>query len=413
MAETIAGVSGPGGAVEKDVTLAIARRLKATIEGRLGMRVLLTHDDDNRLDADRRAAIANNNKADLFISLHANGSPRQATRGAIVFTLSLDRFGEEARRQSQAAREVLPVFGGGSRDFSLIEWELAQAAHLDGSNAFAGIVDQKLRTTAGMPAVTLERAPMRSLAGANMPAILIELGYLSNPEEEKLLTSAAFQNGIALALTESVVAFRDHLEQRPEAPADAMKKFSRTLALYAGIAVLLGGGLVVLLFFGPRWLATPPPQEAQEAAPAPADARKIRARLFYVNEQGTGLTSVEQEVIYGEAIAEQAKRIVEAQLAAPQQPLASAIPPDTKLRTVFVTLSRRHLCRSERRGAEESSGRRHKRDPHGIRGGCCADDELAGNHQRADPGGRPEVDTLAGHLDLRRPIEADAKLITD
>ncbi len=214
-----AGVRGPGGAVEKDVTLAIARRLKATIEGRLGMRVLLTHDDDNRLDADRRAALANNNKADLFISLHANGSPREATRGAIVFTLGLDRFGEEARRQSQAAREVLPVFGGGSRDFSLIEWELAQAAHLDGSNAFAGIVDQKLRTTAGMPAVTLERAPMRSLAGANMPAILIELGYLSNPEEEKLLTSAAFQNGIALALTESVVAFRDHLEQRPEAPA--------------------------------------------------------------------------------------------------------------------------------------------------------------------------------------------------
>ena len=214
-----AGVRGPGGAVEKDVTLAIARRLKAAIEGRLGMRVLLTHDDDNRVDADRRAAFANNNKADLFISLHANGSPQPATRGAIVFTLGLDRVGEEARRQSEAAREVLQVYGGGTRDFALIEWELAQAAHIDGSHAFAGIIDQKLRATAGMPEVALKRAPMRSLAGANMPAVLIELGYLSNPEEEKRLTSAGFQNGVAAALTESVVAYRDYLERRPEAPA--------------------------------------------------------------------------------------------------------------------------------------------------------------------------------------------------
>ena len=64
------------GRLEKDLTLAVARRVKGAIESRLGMRVLLTHEDDSRIDADGRAAIANNNKADLFISLHANGSPR-------------------------------------------------------------------------------------------------------------------------------------------------------------------------------------------------------------------------------------------------------------------------------------------------------------------------------------------------
>ena len=69
------GVKGPNGALEKQVTLAVARRAKGAIEGRLGMRVLLTQ-EDNRIGADGRAAIANNNKADLFISLHANGSPR-------------------------------------------------------------------------------------------------------------------------------------------------------------------------------------------------------------------------------------------------------------------------------------------------------------------------------------------------
>jgi N-acetylmuramoyl-L-alanine amidase len=212
------GVKGPGGALEKDVTLSVARRVKGTIEGRLGMRVLLTNESGGRVDADGRAAMANNNKADLFISLHANGSPRASMRGAIIYTLSLDRFGEDARRQSQADRVVLPVFGGRSREVALVEWELAQAAHLDGSNAFAGIVDQKLRTTGGLPAVALQRAPMRSLAGTNMPAILIELGYLTNAEEEQMLSSAPFQNGIAVALTEAIAAFRDHVEQGPQAP---------------------------------------------------------------------------------------------------------------------------------------------------------------------------------------------------
>ena len=70
-----------------------------------------------------------------------------------------------------------------------------------------------------MPSVALQRAPMRNLAGANMPAVLIEMGYLSNPEEEKLLRSNEFQNGIALALTEAVSAFRDHIEQSPQVPA--------------------------------------------------------------------------------------------------------------------------------------------------------------------------------------------------
>jgi N-acetylmuramoyl-L-alanine amidase len=210
------GVKGAGGALEKDVTLAVARRVKAAIESRLGMRVLLTHEEGNRVDADGRAAIANNNKADLFISLHANGSPRPTARGAVIYTLSLDRVGEDARRQSEADRTVLPVFGGGSREVALVEWELAQAAHIEGSNAFAAIVEQKLRTTAGLPSVALQRAPMRNLAGTNMPAVLIEMGYLSNADEEKLLAGGEFQNGIALALTEAVAAFRDHVEQAPQ-----------------------------------------------------------------------------------------------------------------------------------------------------------------------------------------------------
>ena len=210
------GVKGPNGIMEKDVVLAVAKRMKSAIEGRLGIRVIMTRDEDKIADADTRAAIANNNKADLFISLHANGSPRASTKGALIYYLSLDRFGEEARRQSQADREELPVYGGGTREFALVDWELAQAAHVQESAAFASLVYQKVRGLANMPAVSVEKAPMRGLAGANMPAVLLEMGYLSNPAEEKTLASAEFQNGLAQAITEAVIAFRDYLEQTPQ-----------------------------------------------------------------------------------------------------------------------------------------------------------------------------------------------------
>ncbi|MCM3879869.1 MAG: N-acetylmuramoyl-L-alanine amidase [Vicinamibacterales bacterium] len=213
------GVKGASGLTEKDVTLAVARRLRSTIENRLGIRVLMTRDDDARIDADARVSMANNNKADLFVSLHANGSPRPSARGAAIFSLGLDKVEEDARRQSQANREVLPVYGGGSREFSLVEWELAQASHIEESTAFAALVEQRLKDTAGLAAVSIVTAPMRSLAGANMPAISFEMGYLSNPEDEKLLRSAEFQNGIALAVTDAIVALRDRLDHGQAVPA--------------------------------------------------------------------------------------------------------------------------------------------------------------------------------------------------
>ena len=79
-----------GGTKEKDLTLAVARRVKAAIEARLGIRVLLTRDDDRDLPLDDRTAIANNNKANLFISLHANASLRPTTAGATIYYAAFD-----------------------------------------------------------------------------------------------------------------------------------------------------------------------------------------------------------------------------------------------------------------------------------------------------------------------------------
>src|SRR5688500_10283323 len=92
------------------------------------------------------------------------------------------------------------------------------------------------------------------------------------------------------------------------------RKTPRGFGLYVAVAALLVGGLVALLVLGPRWLTTVP-QGNVPAETAALDARKIRARLFYVDDQGTALKSVEQEVLYGESTTQQARHIIEAQIA--------------------------------------------------------------------------------------------------
>jgi len=203
------GAKGPGGALEKQVTLSVARRLKAALESRLGLRVILTRDGDTTIGLDERAALANNNKADLFVSLHANASPRAATSGAEVFYLSLDEYGDAAERAAHADSEALPVFGGGSRDIELILWDMAQARYIKESASLAQSVEVSLRQRVPMSARAIQQAPFRVLVGANMPAVLVEMGFITNPAQEKQLQSDEFQNLIVQALVESISRFRD------------------------------------------------------------------------------------------------------------------------------------------------------------------------------------------------------------
>jgi spore germination protein GerM len=185
----------------------------------------------------------------------------------------------------------------------------------------------------------------------------------------------------------------------------------RDVLLYSGFGVLLGVALLVLFFLGPRWLT--PPSPADEADPVPvADTRKIRARLFYVNEEGTGLSSVEQEVIYGEGPVEQAKRIIEAQLVPPSGELASAIPPGTKLRTLFLTMSGdAYVDLSRELQANHPGGTTNEiLTVYALVSALTSNLPAITGVQILIDG--KEVDTLAGHLDLRRPIEQDARWIS-
>jgi N-acetylmuramoyl-L-alanine amidase len=158
---------------------------------------------------DERAALANNNKADLFVSLHANGSVRAGVTGAEVFYLSLDEYGDAAQRATPGGSESLPVFGGGARDIEVTLWEMAQARHIQESAALAQAVEASLRERIPMSPRALQRAPFRVLVGANMPAVLVEMAFITNAEQEKQLQADDFQNKVVQGLVESIMRFRD------------------------------------------------------------------------------------------------------------------------------------------------------------------------------------------------------------
>ena len=216
------GAHGPGGTLEKNVTLIVARRLKSALEARLGVRVILTRDGDATVDLDERAALANNNKADLFVSLHANASVRASAAGAEVFYLSLEDYGDQAQRVAKGETEALPVFGGGTRDIEVILWEMAQARYIEESAALAKEVEAGLRERVLMSPRAIQQAPFRVLVGANMPAVLVEMGFITNAEQERQLVSEPFQSSVVQSLVDSIIRYRDKLASpRPAGPAAA------------------------------------------------------------------------------------------------------------------------------------------------------------------------------------------------
>jgi N-acetylmuramoyl-L-alanine amidase len=204
-----AGARGPGGTTEKDFTLQMARRIKAGIETRMGLRVLLTRDGDEDVPMDRRSALANNNKADVFLSLHANASIRPRVRGVQVLSLSLEdyeRFGARIGARGQA----LPLIGGGTRLVDAVPWELAQMPFAARSASLGSIlINQLAERNVPLYAHPSAQAPLRVLVGANMPALLIELGFLSNDTEERALNGSEYSGTLVDAIVSTIALVRN------------------------------------------------------------------------------------------------------------------------------------------------------------------------------------------------------------
>ena len=190
----------------------MANRLKRTLESQLGVRVLLTRTGDQTVRLDERSAFANNSKADLLLSLHVNSSVRPSVTGVEVFYANLKQYGSETDATNVVESQILPVFGGGMRAIELTRWETAQARHLEKSERLGRILENQLRSQVEMSVRPVKQAPFRILVGANMPAALIEMGFISNSREEQRLASSAYQNTIVRALMRSVVQFRREIE---------------------------------------------------------------------------------------------------------------------------------------------------------------------------------------------------------
>jgi N-acetylmuramoyl-L-alanine amidase len=210
-----AGVRSEKGVQEKNLTLDIARRLRAMVQNQLGLRVILTRDDDRTMTLDDRAAVANNGKANLLISLHVNGARVPDQAGAEVFHLQLDRASAEVVRAATAEGAALPALGGGLRRLDLIPWDLAQARHLDQSSVLASVLQEELQRQVPMSGHPIRQAPMRLLAAANMPAALVEVAYLTNPQQEARLATDDFKTTVAQAVFSAIVRFRAWSEESP------------------------------------------------------------------------------------------------------------------------------------------------------------------------------------------------------
>jgi N-acetylmuramoyl-L-alanine amidase len=205
------GAQGPAGTFEKDVTLQIARKLRALLVNDLGLQVFLTRDRDEDVDLDARTAVANNYKADLFLSIHANASHARAAAGTEVYFLSYQASDEESRRLAQAEGAIAPAYdpaAGAAPDLALILWDMAQAEHLEESSALASRIQEELAVVRGSDGRGVKQAPFRVLVGAAMPAVLVEVAFISNPEEEKLLVSDAFQTKVASALMRGIARYQ-------------------------------------------------------------------------------------------------------------------------------------------------------------------------------------------------------------
>jgi N-acetylmuramoyl-L-alanine amidase len=201
------GAVSASGLSEKELTLDIARRLAKVLRGR-GYAVRLTRVGDEARALTDRTAFANRLDARAFISLHANSSTVKAVRGAETYYMSLDRSATDAHAAATADLENQADTAAAERSpLDLILWDLAQSEVLNESASLALAVQNRLNTRLGLRDRGVKQAPFAVLTGATMPAVLVEVGFLSNPGEARMLRDPDHQQKIAEAVAEGVADF--------------------------------------------------------------------------------------------------------------------------------------------------------------------------------------------------------------
>ena len=226
------GAVGPGGLMEKELVLEVTRRVARLLEDRANVKVLLSRDSDHFVTLKDRTSFANRAGADLFVSIHANAHRVVASEGVEVYFLSSEATDNAARQLASAENSVVQLEkptsarAGRSEIVRTMLWDLAQAEFQTESSRLAETVLDSMSQSLRIPNRGVKQAGFYVLGGAAMPAILVEIGFVTNPKEERRLKDAKYRDEIARAIFSGLADYKRAWDQRARtaaAPAPAPK----------------------------------------------------------------------------------------------------------------------------------------------------------------------------------------------
>ena len=211
------GARGFSGTFEKDIALAVARNLAVRLRAR-GLKVVMTRDADVRVPLEQRTAIANDTRGDLFVSIHANAAADTSIHGSETYFLALEASdsgaaGVAQRENSAFAAEAGPEIDALSDPFIALLGDMISTEHLDESSAFAQRVQHELGR---MPVKSrgVKQALFVVLSGVQMPAALVEIGFVTHRGDEGVMNGTDGRKAIVAALEKAVVAFGERYDAR-------------------------------------------------------------------------------------------------------------------------------------------------------------------------------------------------------
>jgi N-acetylmuramoyl-L-alanine amidase len=213
------GASGPTGLNEKDVVLDVTRRVARLVEeSKLGIKVVLTRSTDVFVPLRERTQFANKQRADLFISIHANAHPQSVSEGVETYFLSSEATDNEARQVAAIENGVIQLESPASRQkgdaLKSILWDLAQSEFQHESSVLAETVLDSMTRSLRLVNRGVKQAGFYVLGGAAMPAVLIEIGFMTNPKEEKKLGTADHREAVARAILAGITDYKRRHDQR-------------------------------------------------------------------------------------------------------------------------------------------------------------------------------------------------------
>lgn len=218
------GAISAAGQREKDAVLDVARRLARRL-ARPGLQVLLTRENDVFVPLEERTAIANDARGDLFLSIHANASPETEARGIETYFLSAtpsdEAAGRVASRENESFSELTPSAPQADDPLLALLGDLVHTEYVEESSDVARQLQQELAKLDPKHSRGVRQAPFVVLLSVQMPSALVEVGFLSNPEDAKILATGRRREQLVEALERAVLAFGRSYDARRGAGSEA------------------------------------------------------------------------------------------------------------------------------------------------------------------------------------------------